>query len=48
MCFLPQGSVPCGCRSARPPNLALDIGRDYGNVPMCERRDVPDAGVEVG
>src|SRR4051812_31117640 len=25
-----------------PPNLALPIGRDYGNVPMCERRDVPD------
>jgi iduronate 2-sulfatase len=25
-----------------PPNLALDIGRDYGKVPMCERRDVPD------
>lgn len=25
-----------------PPNLALDIGRDYGSVPMCERRDVPD------
>jgi len=25
-----------------PPNLALDIGRDYGNVPLCERRDVPD------
>lgn len=24
------------------PNLALDIGRDYGSVPMCERRDVPD------
>ncbi|MBX6311711.1 MAG: sulfatase [Isosphaeraceae bacterium] len=25
-----------------PPNLALPIGRDYGNGPMCERRDVPD------
>jgi iduronate 2-sulfatase len=25
-----------------PPNLALPIGRDYGSVPMCERRDVPD------
>jgi iduronate 2-sulfatase len=25
-----------------PPNLALPIGRDYGRVPMCERRDVPD------
>lgn len=25
-----------------PKNLALDIGRDYGNVPLCERRDVPD------
>lgn len=25
-----------------PPNLALDIGRDYGKVPLCERRDVPD------
>jgi iduronate 2-sulfatase len=25
-----------------PPNLALPVGRDYGNVPMCERRDVPD------
>jgi iduronate 2-sulfatase len=25
-----------------PTNLALSIGRDYGNVPMCERRDVPD------
>ncbi len=25
-----------------PPNLALDVGRDYGNVPVCERRDVPD------
>src|SRR5207237_7995248 len=25
-----------------PPNLALSVGRDYLNVPMCERRDVPD------
>jgi len=25
-----------------PPNLALDIGRLYGKVPVCERRDVPD------
>src|SRR5262245_554388 len=25
-----------------PPNLARSIGRDYGKVPMCERRDVPD------
>ncbi len=25
-----------------PANLALPIGRDYGNVPLCERRDVPD------
>lgn len=25
-----------------PPNLALPIGRDYTNVPMCERRDVAD------
>lgn len=25
-----------------PPNLALDIGRNYGKVPLCERRDVPD------
>jgi iduronate 2-sulfatase len=25
-----------------PPNLAKGIGRDYGNVPMCECRDVPD------
>lgn len=25
-----------------PPNLALSIGRDYGKVPVCERRDVPD------
>ena len=25
-----------------PPNLALSIGRDYGMVPLCERRDVPD------
>jgi iduronate 2-sulfatase len=25
-----------------PPNLALPIGRNYGSVPMCERRDVPD------
>jgi iduronate 2-sulfatase len=25
-----------------PANLALAIGRDYGKVPMCERRDVPD------
>lgn len=24
------------------PNLALDIGREYGKVPLCERRDVPD------
>lgn len=25
-----------------PPNLALSIGRNYGMVPLCERRDVPD------
>lgn len=25
-----------------PPNRALDIGRNYGEVPLCERRDVPD------
>jgi iduronate 2-sulfatase len=25
-----------------PPNAALDIGRMYGKVPVCERRDVPD------
>jgi iduronate 2-sulfatase len=25
-----------------PPNLAAGIGRDYGNVPVCEKRDVPD------
>jgi iduronate 2-sulfatase len=25
-----------------PPNRALSIGRDYGSVPMCECRDVPD------
>src|SRR5262245_47784500 len=25
-----------------PPNRALDCGRDYGKVPLCERRDVPD------
>lgn len=25
-----------------PANLAKGIGRDYGNVPMCECRDVPD------
>lgn len=25
-----------------PPNLAKSIGRDYGKVPVCERRDVPD------
>ena len=25
-----------------PPNLALPIGRDYGSVPLCERREVPD------
>ncbi|MBN9518591.1 sulfatase [bacterium] len=25
-----------------PPNGALDIGRLYGAVPVCERRDVPD------
>ncbi|HUR54905.1 MAG TPA: sulfatase, partial [Gemmataceae bacterium] len=25
-----------------PPNLARPIGRDYGKVPVCERRDVPD------
>lgn len=25
-----------------PPNLAMDIGRKYGQVPLCERRDVPD------
>jgi len=29
-------------KGALPPNLALPIGRDYGSVPMCERRDVPD------
>jgi len=27
---------------ALPPNRALAIGHDYGNVPMCERRDVAD------
>jgi iduronate 2-sulfatase len=25
-----------------PPNLALDAGRPYGMVPLCERRDVSD------
>ena len=25
-----------------PPNIAKGIGRDYGKVPVCERRDVPD------
>jgi len=25
-----------------PPNLALPIGRDYGSVPLCERREVRD------
>lgn len=25
-----------------PKNLALDIGRNYGKGPLCERRDVPD------
>jgi iduronate 2-sulfatase len=25
-----------------PPNLAIEVGRDYGQVPLCERRDVPD------
>lgn len=25
-----------------PPNLALPIGRNYGSVPLCERRAVPD------
>lgn len=25
-----------------PPNTAKGIGRDYGRVPVCERRDVPD------
>ena len=25
-----------------PPNLALDLGRSYGNVPLCERRAVTD------
>jgi iduronate 2-sulfatase len=25
-----------------PKNLALSMGRDYGSVPLCERRDVPD------
>jgi iduronate 2-sulfatase len=25
-----------------PANLALDVGRNYGKVPLCERRDVPD------
>ncbi len=25
-----------------PPNLAKGIGRDYGKVPVCECRDVPD------
>ncbi|MBN9119219.1 MAG: sulfatase [Planctomycetes bacterium] len=29
-------------KGALPPNLALDIGRAYGKVPTCERRDVPD------
>ncbi len=27
---------------ALPPNAALDLGRKYGQVPVCERRDVPD------
>ncbi len=27
---------------ALPPNLALDMGRLYGKVPLCECRDVPD------
>ncbi len=25
-----------------PPNLATGIGRDYGKVPVCEKRDLPD------
>ena len=25
-----------------PPNAALDVGRTYGKVPVCERRDVPE------
>jgi iduronate 2-sulfatase len=25
-----------------PPNLARPAGRDYGSVPLCERRNVPD------
>lgn len=25
-----------------PPNFAQDLGRNYGNVPLCECRDVPD------
>lgn len=29
-------------RGELPPNLALGIGRMYGQVPVCERRDVPD------
>lgn len=29
-------------KGAVPPNLALSVGRNYGNVPLCERRDVPD------
>lgn len=31
-----------------PPNLALPIGRDYGRVPLCARRDVPDAAYYDG
>jgi iduronate 2-sulfatase len=27
---------------ALPANTARDVGRDYGKVPLCERRDVPD------
>ncbi|HEY1189038.1 MAG TPA: sulfatase [Gemmata sp.] len=29
-------------QGALPPNRALDAGRNYGSVPLCERRDVPD------
>jgi iduronate 2-sulfatase len=31
-----------------PPSLAKGIGRDYGAVPMCERRDVPDGAYYDG
>lgn len=29
-------------RGELPPNLAVPFGRQYGAVPVCERRDVPD------